>query len=113
MGKTTTRQGVITLHVEMRKSLSRKSLIEVQLNWENVLDLPISGDLLLIDRIPLKVVRGPRPDGVLLDRPQSALDPDEGPTYWYCHHDGEWARVEVLVSEFMKDPRTLSVQVLP
>lgn len=98
-------QGVITLHVEVQKPLGRKKLIQVDLTWEDMLDLPISTDELTIDRYTVTVVQGPRSDEELLDRPRLAVDPKSGPIHWTCRYDGEWVRVENLIQQLKKDPR--------
>ncbi|MFE0472476.1 hypothetical protein ACFW2V_12770 [Streptomyces sp. NPDC058947] len=103
--------GVITLEVELKKPLDRKNLVRIDLRWDDMLDLPISGDVIAIDRFDLKVVRGPVSDEALLDQPQvvtGALSPG----HWYCHYDGDRIAAEKLITELSHDPRYLDAQVL-
>lgn len=95
----------------MGKPLSRKRLIRLDLAWKDLLDLPLSGDILNIDRFRVEVVRGPVSDELLLDQPSSAFGADVQ-SHWYCRYDAEWAHVDTLTAAFRKDPDFLSVQVL-
>lgn len=104
--------GVITLEVELKKPLNRRSLVRVDLRWGDMLDLPISGDVISIDRFNLKVVRGPASNETLLDQPQ-AVTRLTSPGCWYCHYDDDWIAAERLISGLSRDPHCLSVRVLP
>lgn len=101
--------GIITIQVEVLKALSRKKLILLTLTWEDMLNLPISGDELQLDRHTLKITQGPLSDETLLNRPQAAAGPENR---WLCIYAGEWVRAETLAGEFRKDPRVQGVELV-
>ena len=105
------KQGSITVEVEVVKSLGRSKKVQLDLSWEDMLDLPITGDGLSVDRFELTVVRGPMSDEMLLDQPQLAFSGDGEPACWSCRYDGDWIQPEVLVSQLRKDPRVLRARV--
>lgn len=100
--------GVITLDVQIQRCLSRKSLIRIELGWQDMRSLPISGDRIPIDRHELLVTEGPVSDEALLDRPSLVAD-----GVWKCDYPGEWVHAEALARAFKKDWWCRSVRLLP
>jgi hypothetical protein len=112
---TEERSGVVALEVELKKPLGRSKLILVDLFWDDMLSLPVSGDSLTIGVFTVKVIRGPASDEMLLDQPSTALlsAAHRGPVRWYCRHEGPWLRAETLMNGFCEDRRYLSARILP
>lgn len=102
------RAGVLTLEIELAKPLSHHKRVAVELAWSDMLDLPLSGDSLTIDRVSLVVSAGPASDEVLLDAPNSLQD-----FTWQCRYENiEWTSANALSRELRNDPRVLSVKAL-
>lgn len=102
------RPGVLTLEIELAKPLSHHRGVILELAWPNMLDLPISGEMFDIDRIPLDVISGPADDEILLDMPGSLQD-----FTWKCRcNNGYWMSADSLGKILRNDKRVLSVRAL-
>ena len=104
----TQRAGVLLIEVTLPKPLSRFRRVAVELAWPDMLDLPLGGDELQIDRAAVKVVRGPAEDDVVLGDPESL----QNFTWTGLYECDEWISAETFASLVRNDPRVLSVKAL-
>lgn len=102
------RAGVLLVEVSLPKPLSKFRRVAVELAWTDMLDLPLSGDELQIDRAAVKVLRGPAGDDVILDAPNTLQDF----TWQGTYECDEWISAETFASLVRNDPRVLSVKAL-
>lgn len=104
----TMRAGVVTLEIEVAKPLSHHKGVAVELAWFDMLSLPLSGDVLTVDRAELTIVSGPASDETILDAPNGLQD-----FTWKCRYDNdEWMSADSLIKMLRNDPKVLSAKAL-
>lgn len=96
---------VITLRVEVLNCLSRKKIIEVDLDLGDRPVFPIPRDSIQIDRSEVRVVSAPASDDDLLDGKW------DGAGYWQCVYEGDWVKSEALAASLKEDPGVRGVRV--
>lgn len=106
--KTKTTAGTITLEIELEKSLSHGRRLSVDITWEDMSDLPLSNDLIFIDRAEIRLVSGPVGDETILDQPESLTDF----TWKGICQDPEWMTIETFAKALRQDRRVLGIGVI-
>lgn len=102
------RSGEITVEIELEKSLSHGRRVSIKMDWEDMLDLPLSTDRLSVDRVEVELMNGPADDEVLLDRPNSLVDF----TWQGIFRNKEWLTIEAFTQTLRQDRRVREVRVL-
>lgn len=100
--------GTITVEIELEKGLSRSRRIAVEMKWDDMLSLPISRDLLQIDRTEIELLNGPASDEVILDRPNSLPHF----TWQGIYRNKEWMSLNDFARILQKDRRVLVTKEL-
>jgi hypothetical protein len=109
MGKKKSRSGVLMLEIELAKPISHDKAVRIGLRWADMLSLPLPGDTITVDRVDLKITKGPASDDVLLDAPGSLIDP-----VWRCRYENhEWMSCVALTQILRHDPGVASIAVVP
>lgn len=109
MAKTKTKNtGVITVEIELNKALSRSRRISVEMEWDDMLNLPLSSDRLQIDRTEIELLNGPASDDAILDRPSSLTHF----TWQGIYRNTDWMHLNDFARTLQKDRRVLTTREL-
>lgn len=100
MTTKTKKAGVITLEIELEKSLSHGRRLAVDLAWDDMTQLPLASDELYIDDIKISLVSGPADNDTILDKPGSLKDY----TWKGIHRGIEWMSIQTFAKMIDKDP---------
>ena len=104
------KSGVLVLEIRLAKSASHDRGLRITLSWDDMLSLPLGGDILRIGRAELEIITTPASDEVLLDAPETV---PEG-AVWECRYDNtEWMSYVALTRLLRADPKVLTMIVVP